>query len=216
MAANEKKMNAEEGLEEHLFKILVVGDIGTGKTSIIKRYVHGIFSANYKSTIGVDFALKVLEQPKEKRTLRLQLWDIAGQERFGNMTRVYYREAAGGIVVYDRTREATLEGAIRWKRDIDEKLGDNTPVMLFANKSDACETPVDKDLLDQLCKKSGFIGWIETSAKSGSGIGDGIDLVLQNVAVLKKPEPPKSEFVRLDTDETDGANGGGGKRTGCC
>jgi Ras-related protein Rab-32 len=96
---------------EHLFKILVVGDIGTGKTSIIKRYVHNIFSMSYKSTvvysqiklilkIGVEFALKVINwDPKTE--IRLQLWDIAGivkrkptnsegQERFGNMTRVFF------------------------------------------------------------------------------------------------------------------------------
>ena len=72
---------------QFLFKILVIGDLGTGKTSIIKRYVHNIFSMNYKSTIGVDFALKVIQWSLDT-VIRLQLWDIAGQERFGSMTRV--------------------------------------------------------------------------------------------------------------------------------
>ncbi|KAG0018509.1 rab32, member RAS oncoprotein [Podila clonocystis] len=74
-------------IREYLYKILVIGDLGTGKTSIIKRYVHNIFSMNYKSTIGVDFALKVIQWSPDT-VVRLQLWDIAGQERFGNMTRV--------------------------------------------------------------------------------------------------------------------------------
>lgn len=79
-------MSTAVGKKEHLYKILVIGELGTGKTSFIKRYVHQFFSSNYRATIGVDFALKVI--PWDPSTLvRLQLWDIAGQERFGNMTR---------------------------------------------------------------------------------------------------------------------------------
>lgn len=62
--------------KEHLYKVLVIGDLGVGKTSIIKRYVHQSYSTNYRATIGVDFALKVLNWDSE--TVRLQLWDIAG------------------------------------------------------------------------------------------------------------------------------------------
>ena len=65
-------------LKEYLYKVLVVGDLGTGKTSIIKRYVHNVFSLHYKSTIGVDFALKVIPWSKDT-VVRLQMWDIAGE-----------------------------------------------------------------------------------------------------------------------------------------
>lgn len=110
----------DSGVQEYLYKVLVVGDIGTGKTSIIKRFVHNIFSTNYKSTIGVDFALKVIRWD-EKTEVRLQLWDIAGQERFGNMTRVYYKEAVGAFIVFDVTRVGTFEAVAKWKSDIDQK-----------------------------------------------------------------------------------------------
>lgn len=73
--------------KEHLYKILVIGDLGVGKTSIIKRYVHHNFSPNYRATIGVDFALKVLNWDQE--TVRLQLWDIAGTEQLLRTTRTY-------------------------------------------------------------------------------------------------------------------------------
>merc|ERR1719162_2816063 len=110
-------------LKEHLFKVLVVGDIGTGKTSIIKRYVHGIFSNHYKATIGVDFALKVINLDANT-VVRLQLWDIAGQERFGNMTRVYFKGAVGAIVVHDintlRTKpDTSFDDSRRWKKELD-------------------------------------------------------------------------------------------------
>lgn len=85
----------------------------------------------------MDFALKVLQYSSEC-VVRLQLWDIAGQERFGNMTRVYYKEAVGALVVFDVTRVSTFDGVSKWKQDLDEKVrlpdGSAIPVVLLANK----------------------------------------------------------------------------------
>ena len=168
----------DDGVNEYLYKVLVVGDIGTGKTSIIKRYVHNIFSMHYKSTIGVDFALKVINWD-ENSVVRLQLWDIAGQERFGNMTRVYYKEAVGAMVVFDVTRVSTFEAVQKWKNDIDAKVllpPDNRPipVVLLANKCDLAKEGIcqDKRQMDKFCEDNGFIGWFETSAKDDIGIED--------------------------------------------
>ncbi|XP_032075066.1 ras-related protein Rab-38 isoform X1 [Thamnophis elegans] len=159
------------GQQEHLYKLLVIGDLGVGKTSIIKRYVHHNFSPHYRATIGVDFALKVLSWDAET-VVRLQLWDIAGQERFGNMTRVYYREAVGAFIVFDVTRPATFEAVTKWKQDLDTKLtlpnGQLVPTVLLANKCDqGQELLVNNGFkMDQFCKDNGFVGWFETSAKA--------------------------------------------------
>jgi small GTP-binding protein len=112
-----------------------------------------------------------------KTEVRLQLWDIAGQERFGNMTRVYYREAVGAFVVFDIQRLSTFEAVAQWKADIDAKVTwgpDNKPipVVLLANKCDLakeafCKTPQE---MDAYCQEHGFIGWYETSAKDNKGI----------------------------------------------
>jgi len=166
----------DDGVTEYLYKVLVVGDIGTGKTSIIKRFVHNIFSVHYKSTIGVDFALKVINWDNNT-IVRLQLWDIAGQERFGNMTRVYYKEAVGAMVVFDVTRSGTFDAVQKWKNDIDCKVtlppdDRPIPVVLLANKIDLAKEALQKtpSQMEKYCEDNGFIGWFETSAKDNLNI----------------------------------------------
>ncbi|XP_016323102.1 ras-related protein Rab-38 [Sinocyclocheilus anshuiensis] len=161
--------------KEHLLKVLVIGDLGVGKTSIIKRYVHQIFSQHYRATIGVDFALKVLHWDSQT-VVRLQLWDIAGQERYGNMTRVYYREAVGAFIVFDVTRASTFDAVLKWKDDLDLKVtlsnGKPVPAVLLANKSDQSREGLRSQIpkLDTFCKENGFVGWFETSAKENTNI----------------------------------------------
>ncbi|XP_077341147.1 ras-related protein Rab-38 [Lithobates pipiens] len=171
---------------EHLYKILVIGDLGVGKTSIIKRYVHQNFSPHYRATIGVDFALKVLSWDSDT-VVRLQLWDIAGQERFGNMTRVYYREAVGAFIVFDVTRPATFEAVTKWKEDLDSKLtlSNGVPVstVLLANKCDQGKDGFRNNLtkMDQFCREHGFVGWFETSAKENINIDEASRCLVKHI-----------------------------------
>ncbi|EEB11071.1 GTP-binding nuclear protein RAN1, putative [Pediculus humanus corporis] len=189
-----------EGQREHLYKILVVGELGTGKTSIIKRYVHQFFSQHYRATIGVDFALKVLNWDSNT-IIRLQLWDIAGQERFGNMTRVYYKEAVGAFIVFDVTRSATFDAVVKWKEDLDSKvqLSDGSPIpcILLANK---CDQPKEglvnnKNKMDEYCKEKGFSTWYETSAKENINIEEAsrslVNKILQNDKMMESGDQSK-------------------------
>ncbi|ESO00378.1 hypothetical protein HELRODRAFT_83199, partial [Helobdella robusta] len=175
---------------EYLFKVLVIGDLGTGKTSFIKRYVHHSFSDHYRATIGVDFALKVIEWDDE-RVVRLQLWDVAGQERFGNMTRVYYKEAVGCILVYDVNKMSSFEGCNRWKEDLDEKVslpnGDRIPCVLVGNKKDkdSESEPFVTGNLEEFCKSKGYAGWFETSAKDNINVDETIKFLISCVSDVK-------------------------------
>lgn len=95
---------------------------------------------------------------------------ITGQERFGNMTRVYYREAMGAFIVFDVTRHTTFEAVIKWKEDLDSKLmladGQSIATVLLANKCDQGRELTSNGIkMDQFCKDHGFVGWFETSAK---------------------------------------------------
>merc|ERR1711916_108951 len=147
---------------EFLFKVLVLGEAGVGKTALIRRYVENTFSFRYKYTIGVDFALKVVELDS-KTTVRLQLWDIAGQERFGVMTRVYYKESAACVIVFDITERRTFEAVAKWKQDLDAKVhlanGEPVPCILLANKCDVeGDRPVSNEEIEDFVKEAGFIG----------------------------------------------------------
>eukprot|EP01105_Mastigella_eilhardi_P014647 TRINITY_DN3331_c0_g1_i1.p1 TRINITY_DN3331_c0_g1~~TRINITY_DN3331_c0_g1_i1.p1 ORF type:complete len:215 (+),score=68.12 TRINITY_DN3331_c0_g1_i1:95-739(+) len=171
----------------HLYKILVVGDVACGKTSIVKRYVHDIFSDQYKSTVGVDFALKILNLDDDTE-VRLQMWDIAGQERFGSMTRVYYREAVGAFVVFDISRIGTLDGAAVWKDDLNEKVrwgpqNQPVPVYLLANK---CDVPPEtycraEEDIAKYAKSRGYIGYKLTSAKDNVGIEEAAEELVRHI-----------------------------------
>uniref|UniRef100_A0A3Q3R7H1 Ras-related protein Rab n=1 Tax=Monopterus albus TaxID=43700 RepID=A0A3Q3R7H1_MONAL len=161
---------------EKLYKVIVIGDVGVGKSSIISHYINKLFSEEYKTTIGLDFALKKNEWDA-RTVVRLQLWDIAGQEMCKNISRVFYKGAMGAVVVFDITNSSTLEAASDRKRDLDSKVcldsGHPIPAVLLANKCDM--TARDEDLvssLDAFCRDNAFLGWFKTSAKENINIDE--------------------------------------------
>ncbi|CAG8456122.1 7094_t:CDS:2 [Ambispora gerdemannii] len=182
-------------VKEYLYKILVIGDLGTGKTSIIKRYVNNVFSMHYKSTIGVDFALKVLQWSPDT-VVRLQLWDIAGQERFGNMTKVYYKEALGALVVYDVTRPSTFDGVTKWKNDLDQKVslpeawgGGSIPVVLMGNKCDLLKDGYSNKSESEMikyCEENGFVKWFDTSAKENHNVDEAARYLVSQILEIEQ------------------------------
>eukprot|EP01084_Bolivina_argentea_P023212 43281_1 len=175
-------------------KILVVGDVATGKTSLIQRYVYKSFNNTYVTTLGVDFALKKVRV--KNQNLKVQLWDVAGQERFIGLAHAYYKDAAAAIVVFDITEGKTLESAKKWKADLDDNVflenGDNIPIILFANKADLIEDEQNRlraksnnfenlsiyQGFDKFCKDNYFDGWYMTSAKTGLNVKDGMDFII--------------------------------------
>eukprot|EP01125_Pyxidicula_operculata_P004942 TRINITY_DN1825_c0_g1_i1.p2 TRINITY_DN1825_c0_g1~~TRINITY_DN1825_c0_g1_i1.p2 ORF type:complete len:218 (+),score=21.66 TRINITY_DN1825_c0_g1_i1:633-1286(+) len=168
-------------------KVTCVGDPATGKTSIAKRYVQGSFkSKGHQMTIGVDFQLKVINW-SENTIVKLQIWDVAGQERTGSGTRIFYKGSYGAIVVFDVTNLTTLENAIKWKKDFDDKyeLPNNIklPSILLANKIDlvsGSDWP-GKERMDVICKENGFDSWFETSAKENIGIESAFKFLIEKI-----------------------------------
>ena len=122
--------------ELKVFKVLILGDSGTGKTALVRRSVHDFFTEGYRSTIGVDFSLKVLRWTEDLE-IRLQMWDLAGQDRFNHLSRLYFNKASGALLVCDQS-DKSLEGIIKWKKELDSKLCD-TQAVILVNKDDLRE-----------------------------------------------------------------------------
>lgn len=178
----------------------------SGKTSIIRRYTEGTFSPNYKLTIGVDFALKSLDWDDNTK-VNLQMWDIAGHERFGHMTRVYYKYAIGAIIVFDLSRPATFDSVSKWLNDVNSKVmlanEQPVPVMLLANKCDMEGVDPDTSLIDKFCKDNGFIGWFPTSAKVDTNISEAVRFLVKNILELPSESQQPHEHISLANNDSN-------------
>eukprot|EP01137_Pigoraptor_chileana_P003692 Opistho-2@44250 len=189
---------------ERIFKVIVVGNFRTGKTSLITRYVSDSFSDNYAQTIGVEFFLKIIQWSKNE-TIRLHLWDLAGQDRFIGLTHVYYRGADAAIVVFDITREDTLDAARKWKRDVDGKVrrpdGSRLPCILAANMCDLDVRAVSDDEIARFAEEEGFVAWFETSAKTGQGVKGAVESLVGEMTLTD--HSPSSTRTSISLDDAD-------------
>ncbi|KAL3853525.1 hypothetical protein ACJMK2_017060 [Sinanodonta woodiana] len=171
-------------MSEVLFKVLIIGDPTVGKTSFVQRYVNNSYRRDYKMTIGVDFALKVIKW-SDNQNIKLQLWDIAGQERFTSMTRVYYKDAHACIVMFDLTQRTTFQNAVKWKKDLDTKCtlkdGSFVPCLLLANKCDLSSRDVEQGEIEDMCKEHDFVGWTETSVKENLMIEESMRFLVEEM-----------------------------------
>lgn len=153
---------------DYLFKLLLIGDSGVGKSCLLLRFADDSYLESYISTIGVDFKIRTVEL--DGKTIKLQIWDTAGQERFRTITSSYYRGAHGIIVVYDVTDQESFDNVKQWLNEIDRYASESVNKLLVGNKSDlTSKKVVDYQTAKAFADEIG-IPFLETSAKSATNV----------------------------------------------
>ncbi|PSC68383.1 Rab family GTPase [Micractinium conductrix] len=159
---------AHQSEYDFLFKLLLIGDSGVGKSCLLLRFADDTYTESYISTIGVDFKIRTVEL--DGKVIKLQIWDTAGQERFRTITSSYYRGAHGIIVVFDVTDQESFNNVKQWLNEIDRYANENVNKLLVGNKTDLTSKRVvafetAKAFADEI-----GVPYIETSAKSASNV----------------------------------------------
>ena len=190
--------NKKEAGEEMLFKIILIGDSGSGKTNILSRYLNNIFDNESKPTIGVEFGNKTFLINED--TVSAQIWDTAGQERCDSVTSAYYKGAVGALVTYDITRKKSFNNVEKWITDLKSKADEKIRIILVGNKCDLdSKREVTKEEGDQKAKDLG-VGFIETSAMNGNNIEAAFDKLVNEVYKECHQEFDSFADVNVDVD----------------
>ncbi|XP_015785375.1 ras-related protein Rab-35 [Tetranychus urticae] len=198
---------------DHLFKLLIIGDSGVGKSSLLLRFADDTFSGNYITTIGVDFKIKTLEVDGQK--IKLQIWDTAGQERFRTITATYYRGTHGVIVVYDVSNGDTFANVKRWLHEIDQNCEDVCRI-LVGNKND---DPNLKVVLTQDAQRFADqmgIELYETSAKENVNVEEMFMAITRMVLRSKKEKEQRQQQSQDNAIRLQKGSAHKGKKNKCC
>ena len=179
-------MDANEGKDiKSELKIIVIGNSNTGKTSFVNKWTKGTFTDNYKATVVSEFSYKVF-QYKDKY-YRIQLWDLAGQDKNTHITKIFSKDSHGCIVLCDITNKETLNDTLKWKESVDESTrfidGEILPSVLVQNKIDLVEEDASKDEeeIKKFAEENKFIGYFRTSVKMGVGVDECMEFIIKNI-----------------------------------
>ena len=169
-----------EGLE-FAFKILLLGDSSVGKTCFLKRYTDNTFQDAYLSTIGFDFKYKFVTL-EEGKTVKVQLWDTAGEERFRTIAKSYYKGAHGIVLIYDVTNRKTYENIRKWMNQIKDDSSSNISIILVANKID-CENEYRQVTKEEgkTLAKSNNLPIFEASAKDNINVEESFKYLIEKI-----------------------------------
>jgi len=164
---------------DYLFKVVLIGDSGVGKSNLLSRFTRNEFNLDTKSTIGVEFATRSINV--DGKTVKAQIWDTAGQERYRAITAAYYRGAVGALLVYDIAKHATYVNVTRWLKELRDHADSNIVIMLVGNKSDLKHLRAVPTEEAKVFASENGLSFIETSALDASNVESAFQTILTDI-----------------------------------
>ncbi|VDN09322.1 unnamed protein product [Dibothriocephalus latus] len=165
-----QRMVSKDDEYDFLFKIVLIGDSGVGKSNLLSRFTRNEFNLESKTTIGVEFATRSINV--DGKIIKAQIWDTAGQERYRAITSAYYRGAVGALLVYDISRYQTYENVEAWLRELRDHADSNIVTMLVGNKCDLRHLRTVPTNEAKAFAESHNLNFIETSALDSTNVED--------------------------------------------
>ncbi|KAG8966860.1 hypothetical protein FRC03_011181 [Tulasnella sp. 419] len=206
---------------DYLFKVVLIGDSGVGKSNLLSRFTRNEFNLESKSTIGVEFATRSINV--DGKTIKAQIWDTAGQERYRAITSAYYRGAVGALLVYDIAKHATYVNVVRWLKELRDHADSNIVIMLVGNKSDLKHLRAVTTEESKVFATDNGLSFIETSALDASNVESAFQNILTEIYRIVSSKALESsseqvskpgESVTITVPPTN--SGGDGNKGGCC
>lgn len=213
-------MASKEEEYDYLFKVVLIGDSGVGKSNLLSRFTRNEFNLESKSTIGVEFATKAIQV--DTKIVKAQIWDTAGQERYRAITSAYYRGAVGALLVYDISKKITFENVERWLKELTDHAEPNIVIMLVGNKSDLRHKRAVPTEDAMAFAERNNLAFIETSALDATGVDEAFRQILTEIYRLMSKKSmktgasaqvPQGQRISVNSSNT---NTESKQKSGCC
>lgn len=172
-------MGGKDDEYDYLFKVVLIGDSGVGKSNLLSRFTRNEFNLESKSTIGVEFATRSIQV--DGKVIKAQIWDTAGQERYRAITSAYYRGAVGALLVYDIAKHITYENVERWLKELRDHADQNIVIMLVGNKSDLRHLRAVPTEEAKAFAERNTLSFIETSALDSTNVENAFQNILTEI-----------------------------------
>jgi len=203
---------------DYLFKVVLIGDTGVGKSNLLSRFTRNEFCLESKSTIGVEFATRSVNV--EGKTVKAQIWDTAGQERYRAITSAYYRGAVGALLVYDITKQSSFDNVQRWLNELREHADASITIMLVGNKADLKHLRAVSEEAASSFAQSENLEFIETSALEAVNVESAFTNILTNIYHIVSAKQPPADSANPRAANTlevkAGSSDDPSKKNRCC